>query len=152
MRASVPALILALLFVSPAYAEGIPRSAAAPRLAYVSADRPAANESGCGPACAPRLAYAFNDPTSDWAPTAILAASAPAAIPALGPQPLPAVDSEEPSLEKLAGLVTIAAAAPAAMPIRSPGAAPAPGLAPVPAPAPVSDPGLPACVPRQVCP
>ena len=135
MRASVPALILALSLAAPARAE----DGAAPRPSYAA---PAANDRDCGPACGPKLSYAPIDLTQDFRPTAILAASLPATIPALaagamrdggdGPQLLAAVRGEEPGLQTLAGLVTIAAGpgampapAPTRMPIAPPGTAPA---------------------------
>jgi hypothetical protein len=181
MRASVPALILALSLASPALAEGDAQSrisesgagqaalagpGSAPRLSYAGA---AADAADCGSACGPKLTYALIDLTEESGPPAILAASVPATIAALaagamrdggdGPQLLAAVRSEEPGLQTLAGLVTIAAApgappapAPARAPIALPAPAPAAAPSPVTPPAPASDPAPATCRIKRICP
>jgi hypothetical protein len=162
MRASVPALILALTLAAPARAEG----GAAPRLSHTAST---STDGNCGPACGPKLSYALIDLTQDFGPAPILAASVPATIPALAAsamrdggestQLLAAVRGEEPALQTLAGLVTIAAApgalpapAPTRMPIAPPGPSPAAGPSPQGPPAPDPSPTPPHCGVKRICP
>lgn len=168
MRASVPALILALTLASPSLAADGPQGA--PQLSRAEADVPGAGGSDCGGACAPRLAYAWAELREEAPPPAILAASGPAPVAALAVgtmragseavQLLAAVRSEEAGLQTLAGLVTVAAPPPAAAPVPLP--PPAPTTSPAPARVPVSeptppatiptpDPNPPACVPDSAC-
>ncbi len=123
-----------------------PGAGGAPQLSYAGADAAETGESDCGSACAPRLAYAPVNPAADMSAPAIAAASAPAPLPALdagamrsgtdGTQLLAAVDSARPADQELAGLVTIAATAPAPAPATAPAPAPGPATVPTPAPAP----------------